>query len=114
MNDTLTPGSEEWIKVDPVKKFRELSNTAFSEGMVAHKSEKELVEIVMAIFLQILREEDLHRDRDFFENLREIAGQIHTACEEQERTEKQNQTPDAHTTTGNFRERFLRIFRKAA
>ncbi len=82
--------------------------------MVAHKSEKELVEIVMAIFLQILREEDLHRDRDFFENLREIAGQIHTACELQEKAERQAQAPDTPVTIEKSRNKFWRIFRKAA
>lgn len=97
-----------------MQRFRELSNTAFSEGIMAHKSENELLGIVMAIFLQILRKEDLHRDRDFLESLREIAGQIHTACEEQEKAERQAQVPDTPVTIEKSRNKFWRIFRKAA
>lgn len=121
MNDTPIIGSGEWTDIDPaekkkaiVEKFRELSDHVFHEWMVAHRTEKELTAMVMAIYLEILREEDLHLDREFMKTCLAITQQIHTACELQEKAERQAQMPETPTTTSNFRERFWRIFKRAA
>lgn len=98
-----------------MQKFRAISDRIFHEGIAAHKSENELMAMVMAIFLEILREEDLHLDREFLATLRSIAIQIHGACEREEgHQEKKIEAPrkKAHHMIRYYGTRLLKLLRK--
>lgn len=118
MNEATLVEWEEWIdplerKADIIKRFEERANDAFREWLLAHKSEQRLIKILMKIFAEIIKEENLHQDRDFMAACLAITTQIHSACEEQEKR-LHRETAKTTTILSKIRKKFEWIFRKAA